>query len=485
MINEQLTRNANRSSSRPYRLGRSYAIGDNVEHIFQNLATIETLNHSTTTLQRSRESEAFQSAPEEVHKDPLNADLHFLCDDSESTSPSQSLLQETGTSCGHCLSAGTTMSQSTSITAPDAALRHFKVGQWVDCLDTVNQWLEATIIEVSSDEQQVKVHYNGWGTRWDETLEVNSARLARFRTRTKNAAQCKTISPTISHWIEGLPSLEGAATNDLSTVVPAVYTTLTELLPQFKRLATSDYGDCATRAEAVLAKTRSCLELAPKLDLMGKALSDLGVALANRPRYRRRYEAVKVRGTFISLLELSVLPYGLKASVERDRTPNGNWNRKERTELLEAEGYDRNLFRLTHGPHDVSSSGRRNRSLELHLHAVLAPDLTGLTPERSAENSQGTSSFLPREPTEEQVPSEPEPVMEPTHSNNSSRAAHPFANNLSNLMTSIQDFRQKLGDQGSAASPQHWTDALGQLEQQVTTELVMMQRQVAELDANH
>jgi uncharacterized ubiquitin-like protein YukD len=43
-----------------------------------------------------------------------------------------------------------------------AMTRQFFVGQWVDVKDTVNQWLEATIMEVDQDQRRVFVHYNGW-----------------------------------------------------------------------------------------------------------------------------------------------------------------------------------------------------------------------------------------------------------------------------------------------------------------------------------
>lgn len=42
--------------------------------------------------------------------------------------------------------------------------------QWIDALDTVEKWLEATIIAVDSDF--IFVHYNGWATRWDEWIHV-------------------------------------------------------------------------------------------------------------------------------------------------------------------------------------------------------------------------------------------------------------------------------------------------------------------------
>lgn len=51
----------------------------------------------------------------------------------------------------------------------DRKKRRFELGQWVDVRDTMDQWLEAEIIDVQGG--RVKVHYNGWGRRWDEWIE--------------------------------------------------------------------------------------------------------------------------------------------------------------------------------------------------------------------------------------------------------------------------------------------------------------------------
>jgi hypothetical protein len=37
-------------------------------------------------------------------------------------------------------------------------------------LDTVNKWLEATILVIR--DEFVFIHYNGWGSNWDEWLHV-------------------------------------------------------------------------------------------------------------------------------------------------------------------------------------------------------------------------------------------------------------------------------------------------------------------------
>lgn len=128
--------------------------------------------------------------------------------------------------------------------------RQFYRGQWIDCRDTVNQWLEATVVEVlkphqilprqvmsnppdrnlfpsypttdpavsandyegrmrlllePADESPLDfdchfykqrgnnegvhlllVHYNGWPHRWDEWIRSDSERIRPFRTRTRH-----------------------------------------------------------------------------------------------------------------------------------------------------------------------------------------------------------------------------------------------------------------------------------------------------------
>lgn len=55
----------------------------------------------------------------------------------------------------------------------------YEIGQWVDVKDTIDQWLEAQIINISNN--QAYVHYNGWGNRWDEWIDFASPRIAPFK----------------------------------------------------------------------------------------------------------------------------------------------------------------------------------------------------------------------------------------------------------------------------------------------------------------
>lgn len=79
--------------------------------------------------------------------------------------------------------------------------RKLEIGQWIDVKDTIDQWLEAEVIDVN--ESQVYVHYNGWGRRWDEWIDMNSPRIAAFRTHTVQSPYSMYMSPNPCHQLDG------------------------------------------------------------------------------------------------------------------------------------------------------------------------------------------------------------------------------------------------------------------------------------------
>jgi hypothetical protein len=76
----------------------------------------------------------------------------------------------------------------------NATHRYFAIGQWIDILDTSDQWLEGTIINIRNEQQELLIHYNGWSSTWDEWVPFVSARIAPFRSHTwhctSNIAPC-------------------------------------------------------------------------------------------------------------------------------------------------------------------------------------------------------------------------------------------------------------------------------------------------------
>jgi hypothetical protein len=79
----------------------------------------------------------------------------------------------------------------------DFKARVLEVGQWVDVKDTVDQWLEAQVVRLLDSEtgQLAYIHYNGWPSRWDEWIEVSSARIQPFRTHSRQSIQAQMLSP--------------------------------------------------------------------------------------------------------------------------------------------------------------------------------------------------------------------------------------------------------------------------------------------------
>jgi len=45
------------------------------------------------------------------------------------------------------------------------------VGEHVDCLDTVNKWCNAEVVEVDMEARRVFVHYTGFKAKYDEWID--------------------------------------------------------------------------------------------------------------------------------------------------------------------------------------------------------------------------------------------------------------------------------------------------------------------------
>lgn len=110
--------------------------------------------------------------------------------------------------------------------------RRFFVGQWIDVKDTVNQWLESTVMDIANDK--VLVHYHGWPTRWDEWLDFDSDRIAAFRTRTQHTMNPRQMSPIPSTRLQNAPRV---GSSDVRDMVSQLRDLMHEILPQMDRFA--------------------------------------------------------------------------------------------------------------------------------------------------------------------------------------------------------------------------------------------------------
>jgi hypothetical protein len=79
----------------------------------------------------------------------------------------------------------------------DYGRRTLTKGMWVDVKDTVDQWLEAQIIDVraTASGTSVFVHYNGWPSRWDEWIDAQSSRIQPLRAKTFQSISAPMHSP--------------------------------------------------------------------------------------------------------------------------------------------------------------------------------------------------------------------------------------------------------------------------------------------------
>ena len=99
--------------------------------------------------------------------------------------------------------------------------RNFFRGQWVDVKDTVDQWLEAQIVDIrqGSNGPQAYIHYNGWPNRWDEWIDVNSPRIQYFKTHTYQSLASPMHSPHPINLTEIIESLRNSAPIDVNECI--------------------------------------------------------------------------------------------------------------------------------------------------------------------------------------------------------------------------------------------------------------------------
>ncbi|GAB9474050.1 Ubiquitin family protein [Globisporangium polare] len=144
----------------------------NLDHIVQGMMTLRTVL-STVAIQPEAEqrNETVQSEIDEEEE----------IEDTDMSLPNQPIASPTSAAAGGARSR------------LRRGRRRFFVGQWLDVKDTVNQWLECTVMDISEDK--VLIHYHGWPSRWDEWIDFDSNRIAAFRTRTVHTVNSQHMSP--------------------------------------------------------------------------------------------------------------------------------------------------------------------------------------------------------------------------------------------------------------------------------------------------
>lgn len=60
-------------------------------------------------------------------------------------------------------------------------LCEYQQGSFIDSRDTMNTWCIGKVLEINKENKYVKVRYDGWSDKWDNTFHFSSNRIAPFR----------------------------------------------------------------------------------------------------------------------------------------------------------------------------------------------------------------------------------------------------------------------------------------------------------------
>ena len=66
---------------------------------------------------------------------------------------------------------------------------HIRVGDVIDAKDSEGRWFDSRIVEV--DRDRVKVHYNGWSSRWDSWVDRKDESIQPHLTNTDDWRRLK------------------------------------------------------------------------------------------------------------------------------------------------------------------------------------------------------------------------------------------------------------------------------------------------------
>lgn len=150
--------------------------------------------------------------------------------------------------------------------------RNFVKGQWVDVKDTVDQWLEAQVVDVNLT--QVFIHYNGWPNRWDEWIDISSPRIQHFKTHTFQSLASPMHSPHPISPVdaEGFRVATPLETNECLLQALALLEQIQAMLDMYNEISQEEEG----RALGT--------KLAPLMDRFGRIMCDIAGIIGGTQR---------------------------------------------------------------------------------------------------------------------------------------------------------------------------------------------------------
>ncbi|EGZ06736.1 hypothetical protein PHYSODRAFT_565722 [Phytophthora sojae] len=268
--------------------------------------------------------------------------------------------------------------------------RQFFVGQWLDVKDTVNQWLESTVMDIA--DGKVLIHYHGWPARWDEWIDFDSDRIAAFRTRTLHTQNMQRMSPVPTTRV---PSAPRVGDNDVRRMVVDVRNLMREMMPHIDRLTElceddlrrereqnqpplNPVDDAVSGAQATETglptetsqaggESRES-EVSEVAHLVAPLFDRFGRLLMDSARYFDPLLRPELRGTSQRQQERrsTALRYGHGGSAQRQAA-----SVSASMEALDNSLSIRDL--ITTSPTTANESNQPRRSIDVHIHAIVAP----------------------------------------------------------------------------------------------------------------
>ncbi|OQS06218.1 ubiquitin family protein [Thraustotheca clavata] len=246
--------------------------------------------------------------------------------------------------------------------------RQFYIGQWLDVKDTVNQWLEGTVL--NTNETQVFIHYHGWPSRWDEWIDKNSNRLAAFRTRTLHSSTSNYLSPTP---VVRQPTAQNQT--PMRTLLPRIRDALEAILPHVNTLASF----CERNENDSMAEASDIV--APLFDRVGRLLADAADHVERMTANNLPYS-----GNNLVLMLLNFVDDFI--AVLGERSMNTNFRRWERSANIAPRRQEDSTFRELIAVSAQSPDYPLRRNIDVHIHAILASPPPDLINQREMEESQ-------------------------------------------------------------------------------------------------
>lgn len=164
--------------------------------------------------------------------------------------------------------------------------RKFNKGQWVDVKDTVDQWLEAQVIDIAhtATGSKVYIHYNGWPSRWDEWIDINSPRIQFFKTHTYQSLASPMYSPHPVSQVDA-ENLRNISPFDINDCILQGLGLMEQVLAMM-----NVYNEGQSQNSIEIRRIGSIL--APLMDRFGKFMCDLAGIIGNTQRINDENESI-------------------------------------------------------------------------------------------------------------------------------------------------------------------------------------------------